>query len=76
MQFEDALRQRLTRMEEAWKILLGADPKDDRTFNDMMAKIAKNLGSSAEREAFFSTVLKKPAPKEMIDEMTFFDTLD
>lgn len=75
MQFEDALRQRLTRMEQAWRQILAEDPKDDASFQDVSEKIAKSLGSSAERQAFFPSVLKKSPPKEMIDELTFFDTL-
>jgi hypothetical protein len=75
MQFEDALKQRLGRMVDAWKASLEAPPATQDDIQVLGERIAKKLGSKAEREAFYPKILKRPAPKDLVDEITLFDAL-
>lgn len=74
MQFEDALRQRLTRMLGAWKISLETSPIEDSSIKELGNKIAKTLGSKVEREAFYPLVLGQEAPKDAVESIVIFDT--
>lgn len=73
MQFEDALKQRLERMVGAWKTSLEALPATADEVSTVAEKIGKSLGSSVEREAFYPVVLKRAAPKDVVDDMTMFE---
>ncbi len=73
MQFEDGIKQRLTRMVDGWKSSIDAMPTSADAVAAVAEKIGKSLGSAVEREAFYPTVLKRPAPKDIVDDMTMFE---
>ena len=75
MQFEDAIKQRLQHMVEAWNFSLTSPPKSEAEVTTMAESIAKTLSSAVERQAFYPNVLKRPAPKDIVDDMTLFDAL-
>ena len=75
MQFEDAIKQRLQHMVEAWNFSLTSPPKSEAEVTTMAESIAKTLSSTVERQAFYPNVLKRPAPKDIVDDMTLFDAL-
>lgn len=75
MQFEDAIKQRLQHMVEAWNFSLTSPPKSEAEVTAMAESIAKTLSSAVERQAFYPNVLKRTAPKDIVDDMTLFDAL-
>ena len=75
MQFEGAIKQRLQHMVEAWRLVLSSPPKTDADITVMAEAIAKTLSSATERQAFYPNVLKRPAPKDVVDDTTIFDSL-
>jgi hypothetical protein len=73
MQFEDVLKQRLTRMVSGWKSSIDAMPTSAEDVAAVAEKIGTSLGTTVEREAFFPVVLKRPAPKDVVDDMSMFE---
>jgi hypothetical protein len=75
MQFEDAIKQRLSRMVQAWHLSLDATPETAQDVEVIGEQIAMTLGSAAERQAFYPNVLQREPPKDAIEDMSLFDTL-
>jgi hypothetical protein len=75
MQFEDAIKQRLQHMADGWRLVLSSPPKTDADVTVMAEAIAKTLSSATERQAFYPNVLKRPAPKDVVDDLTLFESL-
>jgi hypothetical protein len=73
MQFEDAIKQRLTRMVDGWKWSLEAQPQSADAVAAVAEKIGSSLGSAVERQAFYPNVLKREAPKDLVDDITMFE---
>ncbi len=73
MQFADSLKQRLARMINCWEMSLEAMPATEEQVSTVAEKIGKSLSSSVEREAFYPVVLKREAPKDVVDEMTMIE---
>jgi hypothetical protein len=74
MQFEDTLKQRLERMIGAWRTSLESLPATAEDVSTVAEKIGKSLGSAIEREAFYPVVLKRAAPKDVVDDLTMFES--
>ena len=63
MQFEDAVRQRVTHILDAWQLtieMLGADNHDVKALAE---KIGDTISSVAEAESYFPLVLGREAPE-------------
>jgi hypothetical protein len=75
MQFEDAIKQRLSRMVQAWNLSLEAAPETSQEAMNLGELIGKTLGSAVERRAFYPSVLQREAPKDAIEDMSLFDAL-
>lgn len=74
MQFEDQVRQVLTRLPKIWQIVL--DEEKRKTLPDkIISSIQSLLTSKLEQEAFFKEVLKKPLPKMLKDAETWLDSI-
>lgn len=70
MQFEDAVRQRITHLTDGWDII-----KDTKTPEDLEAAkrtIADFCCSKHETESYYSKVLGEPAPETTEESVLFF----
>lgn len=76
MQFEDAVRQRLTHMAEAWG-LFTAHFQDGITDFQETAEILANITTSqSETKLFYDRVLRRPAPPGVEAPSVFLSFLD
>ena len=75
MQFEDAIKQRLNRIADAWKKSIDGAPESDEDCRWIAEDIAARLGTPLERQTFYPAVLGREAPKEELETITFFDSM-
>ncbi len=73
MQFEDALNQRLSHIELAWTTTIEALAGEDRPIEDVARQIASSLSSDAERQIFYSVVLKEEPPAGLGEDSIWLD---
>ena len=75
IQFEDVIKQRLSRLSMAWEVSIRSPLKDSNEIEKVGETIAERLGTSVERASFYPNVLKKQAPDEEVEEVTFLDSI-
>lgn len=75
MQFEDTIKQYLSRLVYAWKTSLESDMDTPEQVAAVAESIALRLGTQYEREVYYPKVLQREAPEEEVEEITFLDSL-
>lgn len=75
LQFEDAVRQRLDHIEQAWSILIGQlRSPEDLDLELVTLEMSGLTTSVAERKLFYNIVLKsEPPPEANVDDIMMFD---
>jgi hypothetical protein len=62
-------------MGDAWKKSIEGAPESEEDCIWIAEDIASRLGTPLERQAFYPIVLGREAPKEELQQITFFDSI-
>lgn len=75
MQFEDAIKQRLTRLAQIWQLAVDCTPENATDIEAVNHQILGLLGSKSERNSFYPIVLNMEPPKDQIEDLSWFDSI-
>ncbi|MCX6127554.1 MAG: hypothetical protein NTX25_00650 [Proteobacteria bacterium] len=75
MQFEDAIRQRLSHVVEAWRLVANALQQNlsPAAWSDLARQIANKLSSVEETQSFYELVLNEKAPEGNKERSIFIE---